>query len=57
MQAARASDYAIAEFKYLQKLILYYGRENYRRNNTLICYNFYKNMILCFPLFWYVHTK
>ena len=51
-KASRASDYSIGEFKILQRLILYRGRECYRRNAILICYNFYKNMILTLPLFW-----
>ena len=48
-QAARASDYSIGEFKMLRKLLLYHGRENYRRNSYLILYNFYKNFILIVP--------
>lgn len=52
-QAARASDYAIGEFKLLKRLCLYVGRESYRKNSCLICYNFYKNMILVLPLFWF----
>jgi len=52
-QAARASDYAIGEFKVLRRLLLNHGREYYRRNSTLICYNFFKNMILVLPQFWF----
>lgn len=48
-QAARTSDYSIAEFKFLRKLLLYYGREHYRRNCLVVLYNFYKNYILIFP--------
>jgi len=33
--------------------MLNYGREALRRNSTLICYNFYKNMLLTLPLFYY----
>lgn len=51
-QAARASDYAVGEFKVLKKLVLYYGRESYRKNTHLICYNFFKNMVLVLPQFW-----
>lgn len=50
-QAVRASDYSIAQFSYLKKLILVHGRECYRRNANLICYNFYKNILLILPLF------
>ena len=52
-QAAKASDYSIGEFKMLRKLVLYYGRENYRRNAYLILYNFYKNFIMIVPKWWY----
>ena len=53
-QAVRASDYAIGEFRFLRKLILYFGRESYRKNTTLICYNFYKNVLLVLPHFWLI---
>ena len=52
-QAARASDYSIGEFKVLRRLMLYYGRESYRKNSYLICYNFFKNMVLVLPQFWF----
>jgi len=45
MQAARASDYAIGKFKYLKTLLFVHGREAYRRNCDLVCYNFYKNLV------------
>lgn len=45
-QAVRSSDYAISQFKYLQKLILYHGRLGYRRVSWVICYYFYKNIVL-----------
>lgn len=52
-QAARASDYSISQFSYLKRLLFVHGRECYRRNATLICYNFYKNVLLVMPLFFY----
>ena len=52
-QAARSADYSIAQFKFLKRLILLYGRESLRKNGNLIMYNFYKNMLLVFPLFAY----
>jgi phospholipid-transporting ATPase len=51
-QAARASDYAVGEFKTLRRLVLYYGRESYRKNTHLICYNFFKNMVVVTPALW-----
>lgn len=52
-QAARSSDYSIAQFKFLKRLLLLYGRESLRKNGNLIMYNFYKNMLLGFPLFFF----
>lgn len=52
-QASRASDYALGEFKYLRRLLLFHGREAYRRNSILICYNFFKNVVLVLPQFWF----
>ena len=51
-QAARASDYSVAEFRHIKRLLFVHGRENYRRNSTTIFYNFYKNMIMAMPQFW-----
>lgn len=48
-QAARASDYSIGEFKILRNLVLDHGRECYRKNSSLISYNFYKNLLLVLP--------
>mmetsp|Transcript_3580 Transcript_3580/g.7693 ORF Transcript_3580/g.7693 Transcript_3580/m.7693 type:complete len:1191 (-) Transcript_3580:28-3600(-) len=52
-QAVRASDFAVAQFWYLRRLLFVHGREAYRKNSTLVCYNFYKNILLTMPLFWY----
>lgn len=51
-QAARASDYAISEFRFLKRLMFYFGRESYRKNSFLIFYNFYKNVMLVLPHIW-----
>ena len=50
-QAARSSDYAIGQFKYLKTLLFVHGREAYRRNSFLISFMFYKNMLFAFPIF------
>ena len=52
-QAARSSDYVIGEFKLLHTLLFFYGREYYRKNSYLILYNFWKNVILVLPQFFY----
>ena len=52
-QAARSSDYAIGQFKFLKNLLFVHGREAYRRNSYLVCYIFYKNVLFVFPQFFY----
>lgn len=52
-QASRAADYAIGQFSFLQDLILFYGREYYRRNSYLICYIFYKNIFFVMTQFFF----
>lgn len=52
-QAVRASDFAIAQFRFLQRLLFVHGRESYRKNSNLVCYNFYKNVLVVMPLFWF----
>jgi magnesium-transporting ATPase (P-type) len=54
LQAARAADYAIGQFRFLKRLLLVHGRYNYRRMARLICYSFYKNLTLQLCQFWYV---
>lgn len=54
LQAARASDYAIAQFRYLKRLLLVHGRYSYRRNSKLILYSFYKNIMLQFTQFHFI---
>lgn len=52
-QAARAADFSIGEFRMLKRLLFFHGRESYRKNATLILYNFFKNVVLCMPQFWF----
>ena len=47
-QAVRASDYAISQFSFLKKLVLIHGRIGYRRVAWVVCYYFYKNILLVF---------
>jgi len=35
-QAVRSSDYAISQFKYLEKLLLFHGRLGYRRVSWMV---------------------
>ena len=50
-EASRASDYVITQFSFLRKLLLFHGREFYRKNSYVVIYNFYKNVLFVFPMF------
>lgn len=52
-QAAMSSDYAIAQFRFLQRLVLVHGRWSYRRLAESISNFFYKNIVWTFAIFWY----
>lgn len=52
-QAVMASDYAIAQFRYLGKLLLVHGRWSYLRTSEMILTFFYKNIMWTLVLFWY----
>ena len=45
--AVRAADFAVAKFKFLEKMILVHGQWYYNRVSLLVHYFFYKN-IACF---------
>ena len=53
LQAVRSADYAIAQFRYLQRLLLVHGRNNYIRVARLVIYVFYKNTVCVTALFLY----
>lgn len=53
LQAVNSSDYAIAQFRYLKRLLLVHGHWCYHRNGTMIINFFYKNWINIFCLFWF----
>ncbi|CAN0518330.1 unnamed protein product, partial [Scytosiphon promiscuus] len=56
-QAVNASDYAIAQFAYLRKLLLVHGRWNYRRSSRVVCYLFYKSVMFACPLIFYAFVN
>lgn len=45
LQAARSSDYAIAQFRFLLKLLLVNGRYNYVRTSKFVLCTFYKEVL------------
>ncbi|KAM0812980.1 putative Phospholipid-transporting ATPase [Seiridium cardinale] len=52
-QAVMSSDYAIGQFRFLQRLVLVHGRWSYRRLAESISNFFYKNMIWTWSIFWF----
>ncbi|XP_076825028.1 putative phospholipid-transporting ATPase IA isoform X3 [Clavelina lepadiformis] len=53
LQAANSSDYSIAQFAYLQKLLLVHGAWNYNRLAKCILFSFYKNICLYLIELWF----
>jgi phospholipid-transporting ATPase len=53
LQAANNSDYAIPQFKFLEKLLLVHGSWNYHRITRCILYFFYKNSSLHLQQLWF----
>ncbi|KAL8130050.1 hypothetical protein V2J09_019205 [Rumex salicifolius] len=47
-QAARAADYSIGKFRFLQRLILVHGRFSYNRTAFLSQFSFYKSLTISF---------
>jgi phospholipid-translocating ATPase len=53
MQAVLSSDYSIAQFRYLERLLLVHGRWSYFRMSKFLRYFFYKNFSFTLTNFWY----
>jgi len=52
-QAVMNSDYAIAEFKFLQNLLFVHGAWSYRRVSILILFSFYKSVAFSLCQVWF----
>ncbi|XP_045316320.1 phospholipid-transporting ATPase IB-like isoform X2 [Leopardus geoffroyi] len=57
MQATNNSDFAIAQFSYLEKLLLVHGAWNYFRVTKCILYCFYKNVVLYVIELWFAFVN
>lgn len=53
MQAVLAADYAISQFRYLERLLLVHGRWSYLRMCKFLKYFFYKNFAFTLCHFWF----
>ncbi|RHY29879.1 hypothetical protein DYB32_004775 [Aphanomyces invadans] len=52
-QAVRSADFAIPQFRHLDRLLLYHGRMSYQRITQCINYFLYKNVVCTSPQFVY----
>jgi phospholipid-transporting ATPase len=52
LQAVNSSDIAIAQFRYLSSILLKHGRYNYIRMCSVVCFMFYKNILMSTGQFW-----
>ena len=57
LQAARSADFAIAQFRFLRKLLLVHGGWAYSRITKVIAISFYKNITLYLIQFWFALTN
>jgi phospholipid-transporting ATPase len=53
LQAVNASDFAIAQFRFLRHLLLRHGMYNYHRIAQVVLYMFYKNVTLSLTQYFY----
>lgn len=52
-QAVMASDFSIAQFRFLERLLIIHGHWCYKRIATMVCYFFYKNVTFGLTLFYF----
>ncbi|KAH7107578.1 phospholipid-translocating P-type ATPase [Auriculariales sp. MPI-PUGE-AT-0066] len=53
LQAVNSSDYAVAQFRFLTRLLFVHGHWSYYRNGNMIVNFFYKNIVCIGVLFWF----
>ncbi|KAG7448365.1 phospholipid-translocating P-type ATPase [Guyanagaster necrorhizus] len=53
LQAVNSSDYAIAQFRFLKRLLFVHGHWSYARNGNMILNFFYKNIVCIGVLWWF----
>ncbi|RHY37138.1 hypothetical protein DYB34_008787 [Aphanomyces astaci] len=55
--AVRASDYSIAQFRFVAKLLFVHGAWAYHRVCKFILFYFYKNMVVVFTEYWFAWSS
>ena len=53
MQAVMSADFAVAQFRFLEPLLLVHGRWSYLRIARMVSYFFYKNLLFGLTIFFY----
>lgn len=53
MQAVMSSDFSIAQFRYLETLLLVHGRWSYARITRMVLFFFYKNLLFGLTIFYF----
>ena len=53
MQAVMSSDFSIAQFRYLETLLLVHGRWSYLRITRMVLFFFYKNLLFGLTIFFF----
>ncbi|KAM3936525.1 phospholipid-transporting ATPase IK-like [Leptodactylus fuscus] len=53
LQAVLASDFAMAQFSYLQRLLFFHGRLSYVRTSKFLCFYHYKTFASLFHNLWF----
>ena len=53
MQAVMSSDFSIAQFRFLESLLLVHGRYSYLRISRMVAFFFYKNLLFGLTIFFY----
>jgi len=51
--AVRSADFAVSQFQFLLRLLIFQGRNGYTRVSSMICYYFYKNIVLVLTEFYF----
>jgi len=52
-EVSHCTAYSIGQFKHLRTLLLYHGRESYRKNSYVVLLTIYKNLLLMCPVIYY----
>ena len=53
MQAVMSSDFSIAQFRFLETLLLVHGRWSYARITRMVLFFFYKNLLFGLTIFYF----